>query len=528
MEDTRVDLLGHIIEWSKNPHERCIFWLNGLAGTGKSTVARTIAHKLDKQGRLGATFFFSRGRGDRGHAARFFTSIARCLADSIPALRNNINEAIAERSGIARQALRDQWKYLIYQPLTRLGNDQDQAQAFTIIIDALDECEGDDDVRTILQIITEAKNLNTIRLSIFITCRPETPIRLGFKKMDGIIYRDLVLHNIPKHTIEHDILIFLTREMNQIQQDHEVSEDWPGQHNIEIIARRAAGLFIYAATVCRFIGDLDDPEGPEERLNLVLHGNSNCQSSTKTLDEIYTQVLERSIKKNDEDSKKKLRENFRYVVGSIIVLSDALSIPALAKLLFISEGKVIASLRFLHSLLDIPHDFNSPIRLLHPSFRDFLLDDQRCSSKFFWIDKEKAHSDLAKKCLELMTKTLKRNICNLGTPGAAPNEAESDDDHNGLPANVQYACLYWFEHFCQARHVQRDLCDDDQIYQFFQEHFLHWLEALSLMAKIPEGVFIITRFESMLEVSQFVISWDSSRFWLCSIFSLGKIMLYMA
>ncbi len=507
-DDTRVDLLDQIMAWSKNPYEPCIFWLNGMAGIGKSTVARTIAHRLDKEGRLGATFFFSRGQGDRSHAAKFFTTIARSLADSIPALRDSINEAIAKRSGVARQALRDQWTYLIYQPLTRLGNcNSDQSrQTFTIIIDALDECEGDEDVRVILQIMTEAKNLNNIRLCIFITSRPETPIRLSFKEMDEIIYRDLVLHNIPKHIVERDILVFLTWEMNKIKQEHGVSGHWPGQYRIKIIAQRAEGLFIYAATVCRFIGDLADPESPEERLNLVLHGNPNGQLSIQSLDAIYTQVLRNSIRKSDEDSKKKLQETFRYIVGSIVILFDVLSIPSLAKLLSISEGNVIASLRFLHSLIYIPRDLDSPIRLLHHSFRDFLLDCRRCSSESFWIDKEKAHCNFAKECLGLLSKTLKRNICNLHTPGAAPNEAESDHYHRDLPPNMQYACLYWFEHLSQAGHVELDLCAHDQVYQFFQDHFLHWLEALSFMAKISEGVLIITRFESMLEVSIIFLS----------------------
>lgn len=509
MHGTRVELLNQIMLWSNNPDEKCLFWLNGMAGTGKSTIARTIARVFHEQGRLGASFFFSRGQGDRGHAAKFFTSIARCLADLIPAMRDNINEAIVKHSSIARQALRDQWTYLIYEPLTKLKCDQNQSKALTIVIDALDECESDDDVRAILQIITEAKSLNTIRLSIFITSRPETPIRLGFRMMDQIIYRNIVLHNIPKQVIEHDILIFLVQEMNKIQKDHEVSGDWPGLHNIKILAQRADGLFIYAATVCRFIGDLADPEGPEERLKLVLDGDSHAQSSTKALDEIYTQVLRNSIKKNDEDSKRKLRENFRCVVGSIVILFDVLSIPALAMLLSISEGKVITSLRFLHSLIDIPHDFNSPVRLLHPSFRDFLLDSQRCLGQSFWINKEKAHGNLARGCLEIMAKTLKRNICNLRTPGAAPNETESK-----LPAHMQYACLYWFDHFNQSDHVWQkniDLFDHDQVYQFFQENFLNWLEAMSLMGKISEGAAIITRFESMLEVSKLILLRYSSR-----------------
>ncbi len=128
-----------------------------------------------------------------------------------------------------------------------------------------------------------------------------------------------------------------------------------------------------------------------------------------------------------------------------------------------------------------------------------------------------------------MTKTLKRNICNLRTPGAAPHEVDRDEYHHNLPANVQYACLYLFEHFSQAGHDLLESCDDDdQVYRFFQEHFVHWLEALSLTVKISEGVFIITKFESMLEVSKFsILSCDSSIFWLCAKFSLRNIMLCM-
>ncbi|MCJ1349615.1 hypothetical protein MMC31_007856, partial [Peltigera leucophlebia] len=307
--------------WSKNPQQKCIFWLNGMAGTGKSTIARTVARKLDEESRLGASFFFSRGQADRDRAAKLFTSIARSLAN------------------LPYKSLRDQWKHLIYQPLTRLGNSQQSSQVFTVIIDAFDECEGDQEVRKILGFITEAKRLETIRLVFFITSRPECPIRLGFKEMDEILHIDLLLHNVPQQIVEDDILVFLTGQMKKLQDDYDISEGWPGLQKIKIIARRAHGLFIYAATVCRFIGDPDDPD-PEERLDLVLQDTTNDRVSTKALDKIYEQVLHNSIKKIDEVNKQKLHENFRYVVGSIVNLSDVLSIPDLARLLAISPSKV--------------------------------------------------------------------------------------------------------------------------------------------------------------------------------------------
>ncbi len=174
------------------------------------------------------------------------------------------------------------------------------------------------------------------------------------------------------------------------------------------------------------------------------------------------------------------------------------------------------------TLLNIPHDRNSPIRLLHPSFRNFILDGQRCS-----INKDKIHGDVANKCLELMSTTLKRNICNLPTPSASPEEVESDQYHHNLPPSLHYACLYLFEHFSEVGHFQLDLFHDNHVYRFFRKDFLHWPEAMSLMAKMSEGEHIITRLESMLEVSTFMLSWDSSRLWLCYIFSLGNILLYI-
>jgi hypothetical protein len=98
LPDTRVDLLREIYEWADRQDERSIFWLNGLAGTGKSTIARTVTrHYFDKK-RLGASFFFSRGGGDVSRASKFATSIAMQLATSIPALRQYISDAVMKNT----------------------------------------------------------------------------------------------------------------------------------------------------------------------------------------------------------------------------------------------------------------------------------------------------------------------------------------------------------------------------------------------------------------------------------------------
>src|SRR5439155_1000330 len=79
LRNTRVELLDQIMKWAKDGNSKPIFWLNGMAGTGKSTISRTVAESFAKQQLLGASFFFKRGEGERGNATRFFTTIATDL-----------------------------------------------------------------------------------------------------------------------------------------------------------------------------------------------------------------------------------------------------------------------------------------------------------------------------------------------------------------------------------------------------------------------------------------------------------------
>jgi len=127
LENTRVDVLRQISDWADGQDKRCIFWLNGLAGTGKSTISRTIAFEYSKRKRLGACFFFSRGGGDVSHAGKLFTSIAVQLACNIPPLQHYINEAIRERNDIASKSLRDQWRQLVLGPLSKLNENYYQS-----------------------------------------------------------------------------------------------------------------------------------------------------------------------------------------------------------------------------------------------------------------------------------------------------------------------------------------------------------------------------------------------------------------
>ncbi|KAK2809062.1 hypothetical protein FQN50_004115 [Emmonsiellopsis sp. PD_5] len=462
--ETRTDLLQQILVWARDPQSEAIFWLNGMAGTGKSTVSRTIARTLSQDSTLGASFFFKRGEGDRGHAARFFATIATQLVAKLPPLLESIKKVVDTDPGVSKKTLTEQFEKLILEPLISLEGDTDKAIPLVIVIDALDECETAEDVKTILYNLARTKKIKSVNLRIFATSRPELPIRLGFKEMPGDSHRDLVLHELPAATIKHDISAYLKHELSKIKDEHNKSldspnsflpVDWPGQPNLDILVEMAVPLFIFAATVCRFIGE--SRFNPQKRLEDVLKYQSVGDASK--FDRTYLPVLDQLLFELDEPDSATILAEFKEVVAC-------------------------------------PTDAESPIRLLHLSFRDYLIDPTKRGSRFF-LNEVKQHGRIALKCLEILSKSgiLKMDICGVKEHGTLRTEIPSQKIEACLPPEVQYACCHWVHHLEKSDiHIR----DGDEIDTFLRKYLLHWFEALSLCGKISQSIAMITTLQGLV------------------------------
>jgi hypothetical protein len=446
--------------------------------------------------RLAASFFFSRGSGDVGHAGKFVTSIAVQLAHSVPAVRQHIGDAVAERSDIASQSLRDQWQHLVLRPLSKLH----ESESYIVVVDALDECNNGHDVRIIVQLLAEARPLLTgARLRVFLTSRPEVPIRHGFRQIAETEHRDVVLHNISPSVVDHDIGLFLEDTLQSIGRERCLRAGWPGAEIIVQLVQGASGLFIWAATACRFIRD--GKQFAAKRLDTILSTNSNTVAAPeKHLNEIYVTVLRSSLPAEYTDEEREEHcDMLRYVVGSIVVLFSPLSAGCLIALLDAAEEDISQTLEDLHAILNIPEDPSQPLRLHHPSFRDFLLDKKRCGDDGFWVDERRTHEKLASCCLELMSgqSGLRQDMCSLVGPGVLRSEIDDAAVANSLPAELQYACRYWTSHLIQS---QQHIVDSDTMHIFLQKHLLHWLEAMSLMRESSRCVHLLDSLQALVGV----------------------------
>ncbi|KAF3115249.1 hypothetical protein TWF103_011509 [Orbilia oligospora] len=496
---TRTELLCEIKEWAKDPDGPYIYWLNGMAGTGKSTIARTLAQSFEEDGLLGANFFFKRGESDRDNATRLFTTIATQLLPRIPDLIPHIRTAVDEEPEIAAKSLEKQFNNLILYPLEKLGQ---VSLPLILVIDALDECEGDEIIRQIIYLLAKIQTLKTVHMRIFLTSRPELPIRLGFHKIASDTYKDIKLHDVPLAIIGNDILTFLTARFSEMREEfnefaigNPLPKEWPGDDVIQKLTGIAIPLFIFAATICRFVGDKTEWD-PEKRLTAVLEYGVVGASQ---LDQTYLPVLKQL--EGGHPRKKLTRllfgQEFREIIGSIIILADPLSITSLANLLGKSQNEIGNKLHHLHSVLNVPKDKNAPIRTLHLSFREFLVDPKKEGSDlWFWIDEKETHSIIAKRSLAILSTYLKQNICSLGFAGMKRKYLDTKMVDERLPAFVQYSCRYWVYHLKESCEF---ISDKHEAYTFLCTNFLYWIEALSLIGKLSECIRLIDVLSSITD-----------------------------
>jgi hypothetical protein len=111
-----------------------------------------VAQTFADGNQLAASFFFKRDEGDQGNASRSFTTIARQLVMKIQLLLSIVSEAIETDPNVTGKSMGDQFEKLILQPLSKLPA-QKQTSRLIIVIDTLDECEREGDIRNILHLL---------------------------------------------------------------------------------------------------------------------------------------------------------------------------------------------------------------------------------------------------------------------------------------------------------------------------------------------------------------------------------------
>ena len=218
--DTRALLLSEIQEWTNNSGGRPIYVLYGVAGIGKSTVAKTVAERAANEKTLGASFFFSKDEDNRKTLKSFFTTLAYQHSCHYPSIAEQANRTLEEAPEVAGRDPVYQFDCLIATPLRTAIRET----PIIVVIDALDECEKDD-AEIILSLLAQ-EGPQIPHLRVFITTRPEQHIRSVFEQDRN--HDQFHLHDIDQSIVEADIRSYLEFRLSVGQ----VRKAFPGLRSI--------------------------------------------------------------------------------------------------------------------------------------------------------------------------------------------------------------------------------------------------------------------------------------------------------
>jgi hypothetical protein len=458
-------------------------------------VASSLVTVLAEMGRLGSHFFFKRGDVALGDPASFWRTTSYDLSRRDPFIANRVIQNIEQgKVDPGRPEIESHFKYLIQEPLTEYWQKHNEQLRFrgadkiskadqkefserwparfpVIVLDAMDECGCDRSQqgqrRIFMNTITNWSRLDP-SFKLLITSRDD---RIPQSFRDVCHHVALEAGDLASFQARADIQVFFERRFADIASPYpSLPPLWPGQPIIKQLTDYAAGLFIWAETVMRFL----EQGFPEEQLDLVLAGTFRDSEEGNVVDELYRQILRLSFNNSTDH----ILATFRRVVGAIALAKTPLHRIDLQH--FLGRPDRESSIDFiLNKLSSVISDGGGRLRIGHLSFTEFICDPKRCDHSFV-IDSIHHNRTMTLACLRLMKAGLRFNICELETSHLRNKDIPdlATRINTFLPTRLFYACQFWVDHL-QATVFDVEILDGVKEFLYFR--FLYWLEVLSLI-----------------------------------------------
>ena len=500
LEGTRGKILEEITDWINNVDDNTpwLFYLHGTAGSGKSAIAHTIAHRFQALGRLGSFFCFDRNRAaDRRHE-KIFATIARDLADCHPQFRKALAAAVHHKTSLRNTPdVLQQWQELIVQPAQAMSDAM--PGPIVIVIDALDESGDMDWRRHILRILAgmhaKATKGSIINLPphfrILLTSRPLLDAIDAFKCV--IHVRQKPMESIPS---TEDVQRYVTHRLSDVELGPALTTS---------LAHESGGLFEWARLACAYVrGENGVGAGlnAEGRFAIIMARSKDVP----LLDGMYSLTLETMFPK-EERERRRCIDRFKSVMAQILGTVEPLPLASLETMRrhFVVDSHIdLRSIVIpMGALLGGTTDSSFPIRALHASFPDFLTDRDR-SGEYF-VDVMPVQENLAFSCLLVMKNGLRFNICQMPSSylpnSKVPNLDARIKEH--ISPELSYSCRFWTTHVCN---MPFKVSIADVIRKLFSgKELLFWFEVLSLLKSINTCVGSLSSLIQWITVCQLVL-----------------------
>ncbi|KAI0044424.1 hypothetical protein FA95DRAFT_1497030 [Auriscalpium vulgare] len=511
LDGTREELLTSIRTWINNPDQQLskMFLLTGLSGTGKSSVAHSIAEHYHGLKRLGSSFCFDRNETEKRNDKHLFSTLAVDLAGFNHAFRNALYRCIGDSPSIrGTYDLNDQVKNFILLPIKELNI----VGPIVIVIDALDESANLGARYQLLKSLVSMLSELPSNFRIIITSRPEEDIVKFLVNCPHVYHQSMT--DVSRESTNMDLLKYIRFQLqDELGQPLSIFQE----EHYQCLVTRAEGLFQWAYVACHAIKGYGKMQPPSKTMLKEFHvltstaSSSLIKNSTKgALDELYMKVLSQLFGSTENGQKEDNLKALKVMLGQILATYQPLPVVSFKEMHSKSTNSDIISEEFvwalskLGALLTGVIDHSEPIRFIHTSFYDFLLDESKSGQYCVAGDIFEQHKLIAWGAINTLNDKLRFNICNF------PSSYLANCNVPGLDAAIEeqfdswlsYACQYWGMHMDNA---PSDAQIQSLIIQLLKSKLLYWLEALSLLKIVNTAILTLTAITKSSTVSVLLV-----------------------
>jgi hypothetical protein len=271
------------------------------------------------------------------------------------------------------------------------------------------------------------------------------------------------------------------------------------EERIQALSRHSAGLFQWCSTAIKLIRQAHDLNDQVERLV----DTAIYETAEAALYALYRTALDVAGSWKDE----MFRKDFQAIFGLLLVARQSLGHDMIDSLLGLHERPALHTIQHFGSVLSWGP--GQPVQILHPSFADFLSNQEYCKEDYWFIDIPNHNLFVAQRCFQIMKMELKFNICELATSHIFNNEILDLDDQveKFISPPLQYSCCFWGDHLKECVNADETFeLLQDGIQHFLDSKLLYWLECLSVMKRVIVAKGSILSIINLVRVSNSMVS----------------------
>jgi hypothetical protein len=458
-----------------------LLWIKGDPGKGKTMMTMGLINELSpKDGSSAAiTYFFCQStRQELNNAVSVLRGLIYLLVDKEPELLRHVQKRYkAAGSGLfdgpnGVYALREILSDILHDPKLPMT---------LLLIDALDECTSGRD--ELLHIITDDSLAPRSRVKWLVTSRNLPDIEWFLQPNSS---SDQVSLELNANHISKAVAAFIDFKVQGLAAVKKYDPTTQAQMR-QMLRDKAEDTFLWISLVCK-----DMESVPRYRTMSVL------RKLPSGLNPLYDRIKEQILELNDEETV----EYCKDILQSVICAYRPLHLKELAA----TAGLPTNELADIEDLISRCGSFlttrEGTVFFIHLSAKDYFTVGNGSQMLPRMLIEEQKQRWITHRLLDAMNTTMHRDICNLQKPGVRIEEVTSCIEGSVLP-RLTYACEHWIDHLCGCTLDDDNiLLDDGKAHHFFQEHFLHWLEAMSLLKKIPDALAAVRKLQSVLTVSR--------------------------